>query len=411
MRQLTHCVAFCCGLIATIASGQESVSIATPDRFPDPKTSRYISGELTMVDHVNRMGILRGDRLDSQIKYHQDLPLKFSMLPYGSIFYRGAPASLADIPIGTHLHGWFHLGTGGEFEVKLKETDYAATVSNQPIDRSPDSPWNQVLRLEDDFTFYLRQQVGWEIQSIDESQKQLVARRVPIPENTQLSELAGYPTAEGLHGEQTFDYTVATRVWKQNQIASTEDLQVGQVVRYNLTWATMYGPGRLTDIWIDPESRATASLQQRQQFEQFTMDRGFPGMVTDIEYQTKGEGVVTVHLYAGFDSKHLPLFPIKRNARVIVAESTLRTYDASNDGQFVHVTQWIDNNASNANHPLAPGSSGWVIRFQMKQLLEGIRPGRTVRLKSNEWTRHALPREEKLSPFDLRPIVLLPPTE
>ena len=31
------------------------------------------------------------------------------MLPYGSIYYHGAPAALQDIPLGTHLHGLFYL--------------------------------------------------------------------------------------------------------------------------------------------------------------------------------------------------------------------------------------------------------------------------------------------------------------
>ena len=31
------------------------------------------------------------------------------MLPYGSIYYHGAPAALCDIPLGTHLHTWCFL--------------------------------------------------------------------------------------------------------------------------------------------------------------------------------------------------------------------------------------------------------------------------------------------------------------
>ena len=36
------------------------------------------------------------------------------MLPYGSVRYRGGAATLRDIPIGTHLHGWFYLPPEGE---------------------------------------------------------------------------------------------------------------------------------------------------------------------------------------------------------------------------------------------------------------------------------------------------------
>ncbi len=30
------------------------------------------------------------------------------MLPYGDLYYHGAPAALQDIPLGTHLHGVFY---------------------------------------------------------------------------------------------------------------------------------------------------------------------------------------------------------------------------------------------------------------------------------------------------------------
>jgi hypothetical protein len=36
-----------------------------------------MGGEITMIDHVNRMGILRPDRSDEHNKYHWDLPHHF----------------------------------------------------------------------------------------------------------------------------------------------------------------------------------------------------------------------------------------------------------------------------------------------------------------------------------------------
>ncbi|MCM2373458.1 hypothetical protein [Aporhodopirellula aestuarii] len=402
-----------CGwtLMATAAMAQQTATVATPDAFPTPGTSHVIAGELTMVDHVNRMGILRCDRLDSRIKYHQDLPLAFSMLPYGAIFYNGATASLADIPLGTHLHGWFHLGPAGNFPVELMETDYAATVKNQPIDRSPDSPLSQALRLEDDFTFYQRQNQGWKILAIDSAQQKLTVEKVPLEKESRLPELSGFPTVEGLRGKQILDYTLATRVWKANKMGDWADLAVGQTVLFNLTWATMYGPGRVTDLWIDPASRAAASERQQRVFDQQIRDRGFPAMVSAIEYLEKGAGIVTVEFYTGFETKHADFFPSNQSARVIVAESSLRTHDAHNDGQSVRVTELINVSESLSNPIIAPGSSGFRLRFRMNELLEGIRPGRTVRLQAGSWDRHDLPREEKIHPFDIRPPLLLPPTE
>ena len=62
-------------------------------------TGKYFSGELVIVDAVNRRGALRLDG-DGPLHY-------FAMLPYGMIGYNGAPAELRDLPLGTHLHGSF----------------------------------------------------------------------------------------------------------------------------------------------------------------------------------------------------------------------------------------------------------------------------------------------------------------
>ncbi len=63
-------------------------------------------GELVFVDHVNRRGSLR---LHVDGHFHEGKLHHFAMLPYGMIRYRGAPAELRDIPIGTVLYGRFYL--------------------------------------------------------------------------------------------------------------------------------------------------------------------------------------------------------------------------------------------------------------------------------------------------------------
>src|SRR5688500_10158472 len=110
--------------------------------FPPEGTSHPIAGELIAADHVNRTGALRPDRTDAKGRGNWDLPLNFTLLPYGSIRYRGAPAALRDIPIGTHLHGEFYVG------------DLPASKER----RADDAKFNRALTLEDDFSFCLRTQ-------------------------------------------------------------------------------------------------------------------------------------------------------------------------------------------------------------------------------------------------------------
>ena len=79
-----------------------------PGEFPPPGSEHAVSGELIALDHVNRSGLLRPDRDDTQRRGDWDIARPFVLLPYGSLRYHGAPAELRDIPLGTHLHGQFY---------------------------------------------------------------------------------------------------------------------------------------------------------------------------------------------------------------------------------------------------------------------------------------------------------------
>ena len=83
-------------------------------------SAHAVAGELIALDPLNRTGVLRPDRTDAQRVDDFDIPLPFSMLPFGSISYHGAPAELRDVPIGTHLHGAFYLGEKADPNGKAK---------------------------------------------------------------------------------------------------------------------------------------------------------------------------------------------------------------------------------------------------------------------------------------------------
>lgn len=379
------------GLVVTLTpflscSGEDAGQYrARLDAFPDPENARYFGGELTIVDHVNRMGVLRADRLDSQKKNHQDLPHHFTMLPYGMVYYRGAPATLRDIPVGTHLHGRFYIGPEGGYRPSLLPTDYLAQVNNRPNAYSPNSPWSHALLLEDDFSFYRRQEVTWVILSVDQAGQTLVARR------------NGDSGGEGLSGEQEFEISAATHVYLGDRIGTVADLDAGQEVLFNLTWATLFGPGRITEVWVDRESRELAAERQRAVFREHLEDRGFPAMVDEVRHLEKGAGEVKVSFYQGFAEADADLFLEKKSGYLIVVESNLRSHGQGSDKQAIRMLT-----ISPAENP-PPGHSGFVGTFHTHQLLEGVRPGRSLRLMPREWGGGSLPREERIWPFDIRP--------
>lgn len=376
-------LAFC----AVAQAGEESAATASVDEFPDLDSATRCSGELTMVDHVNRMGILRPDRSDKHNKYHWDLPHHFTMLPYGMVYHCGSPATLRDVAIGTHLHGEFFLGPEGAYRVPLLDTEYAQKVANDPNLFSPDSPLSQVLRLEDDFTLYQRQGAAWKVISIDLETMKLVMKRVdpePAPAKP-----------EGLSGQQTFDLTDATRIWLGNGFGELTDLAPGLAVLFNLDWATLYGPGRLTDLWLDSESRKIAAERQHRSFLQQLRDRGFAARIDHVKHLGAGKGEVRASFYQGPTLSDFERFEAMTSGRLAVVEPSLRTFhDAGLGVRYLEI--------ANVKNP-PPGHSGVTVKFSVGELLEGIRPGRTVRLLPSGWIPQVLPREERLAPFDIRP--------
>ena len=111
VRALSEDSASSATIVALFASFSFSLYAAEdfhpqPGKFPPITEATSHRGELVFVDHVNRRG---GLRLHIDGFYREMAPHAFAMLPYGAIYYRGAPAELRDIPIGTVMYGRFYL--------------------------------------------------------------------------------------------------------------------------------------------------------------------------------------------------------------------------------------------------------------------------------------------------------------
>ncbi|QDU76759.1 hypothetical protein Pan97_38160 [Bremerella volcania] len=334
-----------------------------PGQFPPQGSAHYFSGELVGKDHIHRTGTIRVSRTDKQRRSHWDLPIDFRMLPYGSLAYHGSPAALKDIPIGTHLHGLWYVKDEGE-----------GTKSLFYNRKSIEADFTKAFRLVDDFTYYQEKNQLWQVDSVDlkEMKLHLVSQ------------------AEGEEKPTTIelDLTPATRVYLGKQIATLQDIQPGQNVLFNLTWATLYGVGRCTNLWLDEESRQIAQTQQLAQHRLHQKDRGIAGIIDAVDNQNR---ILTVTLFGGVDASLLEDFKPNTIAQVCVAEPTLQIYDQVNDKKGGPILS-VD--------PIEkkPGSSGMQIRVQPSLLLEGYRPGRIVRIFPSGWPVVTLPEEETLWP-------------
>jgi hypothetical protein len=331
-----------------------------PGQFPPAGSAAPLAGELIQTDHVNRTGQLRPDRRDDQRTDDYDRALRFSLLPYGTLRLHGAPAELRDLPIGTHLHGQFYF--------------------DDPAGRPARGGSGRAFLLEDDFSFHQRQGRVWRVDAVNLSKHTLtvtgfsLADQKPDPKPT------------------TFQMDPATRVWKGNGFGTLTDLAVGQTLLINVTVATLKGPGRATDLWLDDESRTRATAHQVEVHRSYQKWHGLPGWIDAVD---NAKSLVTLTLFGGFDPALTNDFKVKGRVAALVAEDSLRSYDQINDRMYAEVLEI-------RGVPPGPGSSGIQLVIKPENLLEGFRPRRILRLLPDNWPLIELPWEETLWPGDNR---------
>lgn len=374
----------------TDADGPSNKKVLRPDgqplewfqlvdgEFPPEGSAHAITGELIRVEHPQRTFRMRVDRDDSQERGVWDLPLEAEMLPYGAIHYHGSFAALSDIPLGTHLRGLFYK------RLPTDKTPPPDGAYRRGI--TPDVDFRRCFRLEDDFSFHARQQQLWKIESVSIAEQKLTARL----------HQGGKPIGE----PKAFEITRATRVLQGLGFATLDALQPGQDVLFNLTWATLFGPGRITDLWLDAEARDLATAQQRARHHLYIRDRGLPAWVAAVDDERE---IVTVTLFSNVDPALFadlkldapipkgmpPETKTKPGANLFVAEPSLLTYDPQNDRKGGEILE-------GRTIPAGPGSSGIQLRVKCNMLLEGYRPRRIVIVQPATWTYRPLPVEEQL---------------
>ena len=336
-------------LLAVLALGDGLVP-PKPGEFPSADSGKEIGGELIQVDHVDRKGTLRIDRNDSQRTDDYDQAMPFALLPYAKTMYQGSYAELRDVPIGTHLHGVFFVKQAPE-------------KNKKPV-------FELALLLEDDFSRFQRLKRTWKVESLEKGTLKVVGSG-----------------PDGADAKPTlYQVGAATRIWKGKGFGAQSDVTPGLEIYANITVATLKGPGRCTDLWLDEESR---TLARQRQFEVHKLFQREHGVGCWIDAVDNPNGIVTATFFDGADPAILKEFKVKDHLAASVAEASLRTYDQNNDtrrGPLLEIK----------SVPALPGSSGMQIRFQPNPLLEGYRPGRFLRIFYGPWRVDDLPREERL---------------
>jgi hypothetical protein len=359
-----------------------------PGEFPPLEEAKAYRGELVFVDHVNRRGSLR---LHVDGHFHEGRLHHFAMLPYGMIRYRGAPAELRDIPIGTVLYGRFYLPPE-------PETTAVPNVNGNDVTAPPE---NHAILLEDGRSLCLREGKAWKLKEvgIDGSEGHLVAS---------LDRKEG---GEGLGGEHKLTIDGSTRIWRGRELLGLDELVAegswpangqrkleDQSVQLSLTWHPryLYQQFHVADLWLDEAAMKVAAERQRQRHIRHIRTRWMPARVDSIEYGEFGRATVRATLFGGMDESLYADFKPGIGGKMAAAENTLRTWWPDHDGMDGRITSV----ERNENPPL--GSSGIQIQFDVPLILEGFRPGRVVRIRPQNWPNVKPPVEERVRSFEDR---------
>ena len=367
-------------------------------KFPPLEKAHSYRGELVFVDHANRRGSIR---IQGEGKYFRNKPHPFAMLPYGSIRYHNAPAQLRDIPIGTVLHARGFLPPDPKLSAVpvLPINNRNKTAGYSGKGTAPAE--NHLILLEDEPSSCKREGKVWKLKEVNikDGAGKIVARR---------ESMTGGAKAE----EETLTFDAATRIWRGREKLLVADLvhegtwpESGkkslddQAVLFGITWRPspdgVFTRFHVSDVWLDDLAMQRAALNQTETHKAFIRSRWMPGWVDAVEYGKFGAATVTATLFGGMEDSLYADFRKSVSAMMNPVENTLKhTHGAYGPRHMASRGSILELTRFEGEVPM--GSSGIQVTFKTDLILEGIRPGRVIRICPGSWPQVQIPREEYL---------------
>jgi hypothetical protein len=375
-------------------------------KFPDLAKAHTYRGELVFVDHVNRRGSLRVLGVGV---FRRNDPHPFAMLPYGMVRYHGAPADLRDIPLGTIMRVTAYLPPDPKFSsVPVLPVDNKDRDANHYRGIGVFPAENHVLLLEDEPSYCLRVGKAWKLKEMD----------YPKGQATFIASLDGAPGGDGKIAEEKLTLDGATRFWRGKECLSLAEMIAegklpaegkqdlgGQAVRLGLTWKPcpdgIFLRLHVSDVWLDDASLQRAAQNQNETHKAFMRSRWLPGWVDAVEYGKFGHAKVTVTLFGGMDPSLYADFQKGTGALINAAENTLK-HTGGHYGPAHMASKGPIVEVAKATTPPPLGSSGVQVSMETDLIIEGIRPGKVIRIRPATWPAVDLPREEYLGDGEYR---------
>ncbi len=396
-----HLMAFCLGISLLANAAAEEVFRPEAGKFPPLEKAHSYRGELVFVDHANRRGSIR---VQGSGMFFRNDPHPFAMLPYGIVRYHGAPADLRDIPLGTVLHVRAFLPPDPKTSaVPVLPVDNRKTDANHNRGTGIAPAENHVLLLEDEPSHCQREGMVWKLKEVDLKNR----------EGMIVATLEPKQGGDSKASEEKMTFDAATRIWRGREGLSIEELITegawpadgkkslgGQTVLLGITWKPtpdgIFTRFHISDIWLDDASMQRAAHHQTETHNAFIRSRWMPAWIDAVEYGKFGRATVTATLFGGMDDSLYADFKKDTSAAMNSVENTLKhTHGAYGPAHMASRGTILD--AIKLPDPAPTGSSGIQIRFDTDLIIEGIRPGRVVRVRPANWPQVQVPREEYLS--------------
>ena len=388
-------------LLASAATGEDEPFRPEAGKFPPLEKSLSYRGELVFVDHANRRGSIR---LQGSGMFFRNDPHPVAMLPYGIIRYHGAPADLRDVPLGTVLHVRAFLPPDPTISaVPVLPIDSKAKDANHNRGAGIAPAENHVLLLEDEPSHCLREGKVWKLKEVDirNNEGLIIARR------------ESREGGDGQVDEEKLTFDAATRVWRGREMLRIEELVAegvwpaegkksldGQAVLLGMSWKPtpdgIFTRFHISDIWLDDTAMQRAAHHQTEVHKAFIRSRWMAAWIDAVEYGKFGRATVTATLFGGMDESLYADFKKDVPAMMNAVENTLKhTHGAYGPAHMASRGSILGVTKTDGDAPL--GSSGIQIRFETDLIIEGIRPGRVVRVRPDNWPQVQVPREEYLN--------------
>ena len=398
---LAQATAFCAEPKTKNQEQQSDIFRPEAGKFPPLDKAYSYRGELVFVDHANRRGSIR---VQGSGMFFRNDPHPFALLPYGLVRYHGAPADLRDIPLGTVLHVLAYLPPDPKISaVPVLPVDNKTRDANHNRGAGILPAENHVLLLEDEPSHCQREGRVWKLKEVD----------LKNNEGMIVATLEAKHGGGGKAAEEKLTVDAATRVWRGRECLAITELiaegvwpadgkksLAGQEVQLGITWKPtpdgVFTRFHISDLWLDDTAIQRAALNQTETHKAFIRSRWMPAWIDAVEYGKFGRATVTATLFGGMDDSLYADFKKGGSAMMNAVENTLKhTHGAYGPGHMASRGSILDVTKSPGPTPL--GSSGTQIRFETDLIIEGIRPGKTVRVRPGSWPLVQVPREEYLN--------------